>query len=128
MEAELSGFCHSRLCSHIWRNSKGSALPLASKILLKAPKIYEAQAVIKVGIRPGRISSDLWELRHLRDELCSFPSLLSIQTAQAMSSQLPGCRGGITEQRLLELAGSAPERRGWQREDRTGRVPGAGKV
>ena len=82
-------------------------------------KIYEVQAVKKLGIRPGRISSDLWELRHGRDELCSCPSLLSTQTAQAMSGQPPGCGGGITEQRLLELAGGRPERRGQQREERT---------
>ena len=46
-------------------------------------------------------------------------SLLSTQTAQATSSRPPGCGGGITEQRLLELAGGRPERRGWQREQRT---------
>ena len=72
-----------------------------------------------LGIRPGRISSDLWELRHGRDELCSYPSVLSTQTAQATSSRPPGCGGGITEQRLLELAGGRPERRGRQREQRT---------
>ena len=63
----------------------------AVKIPLKQPQIYEAQAVKNLGIRPGRISSDLWELRHGRDELCSCPSFLSTQTAQAMSSRLPGC-------------------------------------
>ena len=117
--AELSLFCHGRLCSCIWRNKTGSPLPLASKICLKPAKIYEAQAVKKLGIRPGRIGSDLWELRHGRDELCSCPSLLSTQTAQAMSSCPPGCQGGIAEQRLLELAGGRPERRGRQREERT---------
>ena len=81
--------------------------------------MYEAQAVKKLAIRPGRISGDLWELRHGRDKLCSCPSLLSTQTAQAMSSCPPGCRGGIAEQRLLELAGGRPERRGRQREERT---------
>ena len=106
-------------CSRIWSNKTGSPLPLASKISLKPAKIYEPQAVRKLGIRPGRIGSDLWELRHGRDELCSCPSLLSIQTAQAPSSCPPGCQGRIAEQRLLELAGGRPERRGRQREERT---------
>ena len=57
--AELSEFCHGRLCSCVWRNRSGSALTLTSKISLKPAKIYEAQAVKKLGIRPGRISSDL---------------------------------------------------------------------
>ena len=117
--AELSRFCHDRLCSRLGRNRKGCALPLASKICLKLAKIYEVQAVKNLGIRPGKISSDLWELRYGRDELCSCLSFLSTQTAQAMSSQPPGCGGGITEQRLLELAGGRPERRGRQREERT---------
>ena len=117
--AELSRFCHGRLCSRIWRSRTGSPLPLASKIPLKQAKVYEAQAVKNLGIRPGRISSDLWEMKHGRDELCSCPSLLSTQTAQATSSCPPGCQGGIAEQRLLELAGSGAERRGRQREERT---------
>ena len=117
--SELSGFCYGRFCSHFWRNRTGSSLPLASKICLKPAKIYEPQAVKNLGIRPGRISSDVWELRHGRDELCSCPSVLSTQTAQAMSSRPPGCGVGITEQRLLELAGGRPERRGPQREERT---------
>ncbi|XDA90561.1 hypothetical protein R6Z07F_020161 [Ovis aries] len=41
------------------------------------------------------------------------------QTAKGMSCRPPGCRGGIAEQRLLELAGGRPERRGRQREERT---------
>ena len=92
--AELSGFCHGRLCSCLWRNRSGSAPPLASKIPLKPAKIYEAQAVKKLGIRPGRISSDLWELRHGRNKLCSCPSLLSTQTAKGMSCRPLDVEGG----------------------------------
>ena len=91
-------------------------LSLNSKIPLKVANIYEAHAVKNLGIRLGRITSDLWKVRL---ERTSYPSLLSTQTAQAMSSRPPGCGGGITEQRLLELAGSGPERRGPQREERT---------
>jgi len=57
--AELSEFCHGRLSSCVWKNRSGSALTPTSKISLKPAKIYEAQAVKKLGIRPGRISSDL---------------------------------------------------------------------
>ena len=73
--------------------------------------------------KPGHQARDnhQWSLEGetWKNKLCSYPSLLSTQTVQATSSRLPGCRGGITEQRLLELAGSGPERRGPQREERT---------
>ena len=60
------------------------------------------------------LGAETWKRRAMQ-----LPSLLSTQTAQATSSRPPGCGGGITEQRLLELAGGRPERRGRQREQRT---------
>ena len=96
-----------------------SVLSLNSKIPLKVANIYEAHAVKNLGIRLGRIISDLWKVRLERTSCAATPVCCLHRLSRPCPAGPLDIEGGITEQRLLELAGSGPERRGPQREERT---------